>query len=412
MEDGAYDVLPAEGLDVSDPAIFGQNLQGPIFERLRREDPVHYCSKSPYGPYWSVTRYKDIVEVDSNHRVFSSAGATSLDEVRARGVSADSTPIGGFLNMDPPGHDAQRKIVTPALAPSNLVKFQDLIRERARGVLGTLPIGEEFDWAKAVSVELTMLMLATLLGFPSEERLRLKRWSDVIAGVPGDGVVESWEQRDQELKEMARTFLMLRDERRAQEPASDLISIMAHSPEGQALSDMEFASNVSLLIVGGNDTTRNSMSATVMSFHDSPKEWAKLKANPAMIDSAVSEIIRCHTPIMAQGRRAMQDYELGGKTIRKGDKVMMWYISGNRDETAIRDADRFIIDRENPRQHLSFGFGIHRCLGNRLAEMQLRILLEEILATGWSRIEVTQPPQFALSSSVRGVRSLPARIHV
>jgi len=130
-----------------------------------------------------------------------------------------------------------------------------------------------------------------------------------------------------------------------------------------------------------------------------------------MIDSAVSEIIRCHTPIMAQGRRATRDYELGGKTIRKGDKVMMWYISGNRDETAIRDAGRFIIDRENPRHHLSFGFGIHRCLGNRLADMQLRILIEEILAKGWSRIEVTQPPQFAHSSSVRGVRSLPVRIH-
>lgn len=411
MEDGTQDVLPEDGVDVSDPSIFARNIQGPIFERLRRQDPVHYCAKSPFGPYWSVTRYKDIVEVDSNHKIFSSAGATSLDEVRAKGVSADSTPVGGFLNMDPPGHDAQRKIVTPALAPGNIAKLQDLIRERTRDVLGALPIGEEFDWANTVSVELTMLMLATLLGFPSEDRLRLKRWSDVIAGVPGDGVVESWEQRDQELKEMARTFLVLRDERMAQEPASDLISIMAHSPEGQALSDMEFASNVSLLIVGGNDTTRNSMSGMVMSFNDNPGEWAKLKANPAMIDSAVSEVIRCHTPIMAQGRRAMQDYELGGKTIRKGDKVMMWYISGNRDETAIRDADKFIIDRENPRQHLSFGFGIHRCLGNRLAEMQLRILLEEILATGWSRIEVTQPPQFALSSSVRGVRSLPVRIH-
>lgn len=411
LEEAAREALPAGGLDVSDPAIFGQNLQEALFERLRRDDPVHYCADSPYGPYWSVTRYKDIMEVDSNHAAFSSAGATSLDETRARGVSADATPIGGFLSMDPPGHDTQRKIVSPALAPSNLVKFGDLIRERTRTVLGKLPVGEEFDWARTVSVELTMMMLATLLGFPSEERQRLKRWSDIIAGVPGDGVVESWEQRDRELKEMARTFLELRDERKAQEPASDLLSIMAHSPQAQALSDMEFASNVSILIVGGNDTTRNSMSAMVMAFHDNPGEWAKLKSDPAMIESAVSEIIRWHTPIMSQGRRATRDYELGGKTIRKGDKVMMWYISGNRDETAIRDAGRFVIDRENPRQHLSFGFGIHRCLGNRLAEMQLRILLEEIIASGWSRIEVTQPPQFARSSSVRGVHSLAVRVH-
>lgn len=411
LDDATHETMPPEGIDVSDPAIFGQNLQEPLFERLRREDPVHYCASSPYGPYWSVTRYKDIVEVDSNHDAFSSAGATSLDETRARGVSADATPIGGFLSMDPPGHDMQRKIVSPALAPSNLVKFRELIRERTQDVLGKLPIGEEFDWARTVSVELTMMMLATLLGFPLEERQKLKRWSDIIAGVPGDGVVESWEQRDRELKEMAGAFLDLRDERRKLEPTSDLLSILAHSPEAQALSDMEFASNVSILIVGGNDTTRNSMSATVMAFHDNPGEWAKLQADPSKIESAVSEIIRWHTPIMSQGRRATQDYELGGKTIHKGDKVMMWYISGNRDDTAIRDAGTFIIDRENPRQHLSFGFGIHRCLGNRLAEMQLRILLEEIIATGWSRIEVVRPAQFAKSSSVRGVQSLSVRIH-
>lgn len=410
-EDVVQGALPTEGVDVSDPSIFGANRQAAIFEKLRREDPVHYCAKSPYGPYWSVTRYKDILEVDSNHAAFSSAGATSLDETRAKGTSADSTPIGGFLGMDPPAHDVQRKIVSPALAPANLVLFRDLIRQRTQTILRGLPVGEEFDWAQTVSVELTMMMLATLMGFPSEERQRLKRWSDIIAGVPGDGVVESWEQRDRELKEMGRAFLDLREQRKAQDPSSDLLSIMAHSPEAQAMSDIEFISNVSILIVGGNDTTRNSMSATVMAFHDHPSEWAKLTAQPTLIESAVSEIIRWHTPIMSQGRRATQDYELGGKTIRKGDKVMMWYISGNRDDSVIQDANSFIIDRANPRQHLSFGFGIHRCLGNRLAEMQLRTLLEEIIASGWSRIEVTQPAQYARSSSVRGVHRLPVRIH-
>lgn len=411
VEDATVEALPADGIDVSDPAIFSENRQTAIFDRLRRDDPVHFCAKSPYGPYWSITRYQDIVAVDSNHGAFSSAGATSLDETRAKGVGPNATPVGGFLSMDPPDHDVQRKIVSPALAPANLVQFRDLIRERTRNLLATVPVGEEFDWAKTVSVELTMMMLATLLGFPEEERQKLKRWSDIIAGVPGDGVVESWEQRDRELKEMARTFLELREQRRAQEPTSDLLSILAHSPQAQALTDLEFVSNVTILIVGGNDTTRNSMSATIMAFHDHPGEWSKLKAQPALIESAVSEIIRWHTPIMSQGRRATQDYELGGKTIRKGDKVMMWYISGNRDETAIRDANRFIIDRPNARQHMSFGFGIHRCLGNRLAEMQLRILLEEILASGWSRIEVTQPAQFARSSSVRGVHRLPVIIH-
>ncbi|MCP3732780.1 cytochrome P450 [Sphingomonas sp. MG17] len=406
-----HDKLAIEDIDVSDPTIFQKNRQGPIFARLRAEDPVHYCRESRYGPYWSVTRYQDIIAVDSNHQVFSSANATSLDETRAKGRGPNATPVGGFLGMDPPEHDTQRKIVSPALAPANLARFEHLIRERTRNALAGLPIGEEFDWAQTVSVELTMMMLATLLGVPFDERKQLKRWSDVIAGVPGDGVVESWEQRDSELKEMTRAFLTLRETRRMEEPSSDLLSMLAHSPVAQNMSDLEFASNVSILVVGGNDTTRNSMSAGILAFHDHPDQWAKLKANPALVDSAVPEIIRWHTPIMSQGRRATQDHELGGKVIRKGDKVMMWYVSGNRDESAIPDAGQFIIDRARPRQHLSFGFGIHRCLGNRLAEMQLRIFLEEILANDWARIEVTEPVGYALSSSVRGINRLRVRIH-
>lgn len=403
--------LPLAEIDVSDPAIFHHNRHWAIFERLRRESPVHLCSQSRHGLYWSVTRYKDIMEVDSNHGAFSSAGATSLDETRARGVSADATPVGGFLGMDPPDHDEQRKIVTPALAPSNLARFEHLIRERTRTVLHALPVGEEFDWVQTVSVELTMMMLSTLLGFPIDRRRELKQWSDMIAGVPGDGIVESWEQRDAMLKDMARTFLALREERRTEDPASDLLSIFAHSPQAQGMSDAVFASNLSILIGGGNETTRNSMSAAILAFHDHPDQWDRLKSEPNLVQGAISEIIRWHTPIMSQGRRATRDYELGGQTVRKGDKVMMWYISGNRDETAIRDANRFMIDRENPRQHLSFGYGIHRCLGNRLAEMQLRVLLEEILGSGWSRVEVTGPAEYARSISVRGINRLPVRIH-
>lgn len=403
--------IPLESIDVSDPMLFHRNQHEPFFKRLREEDPVHFCPESPYGPYWSITRYADIMAIDSNHKVFSSHNSIALNDARLMGHNPEATEIGGFIARDPPVHDEQRKIVSPAMAPSNLVRLEELIRTRTRGLLGTLPLNQEFDWVSMVSVELTVLMLATLLGVPLEKREKLKRWTDVLTSAPGNGIIESWEQRDREIKEMAQYFRELRDVRKQEEPRADLLSMLAHSPMAQDMSDRDFVANMALLIVGGNDTTRNSMSAGIIALHRNPDQWAKLVANPALIESAVPEIIRWHTPVMAQGRRALEDHEIGGKLIRKGDKVMIWYISGNRDESAIENADRFIIDRKRARQHLSFGFGIHRCLGNRLAEMQLRVLFEEILARKWSKIEVTGAPVYAIHHSLRGIDSVPVRIH-
>ena len=404
--------IPLDEIDVSDPALYQQNTHWPVlFGRLRDEDPVHYCAKSEYGPFWSITRYNDIMAVDTNHRLFSSHNATALDDARIVGEGDGSVPIPSFLQMDPPKHDQQRKAVSPAVAPANLVLLEDTIRERSRKVLDSLPVGEEFDWVESVSVELTILMLATLIDFPLEERGKLKRWSDVIVGFPGDGIVESWDQRNREMRELAETFLKLKVERAKVAPTNDAISILAHSAELQDMDPVEFVANVTLLIVGGNETTRNTMSGSVLALHDFPAEWEKLNNDPALITSMVPEAIRWQSPVMYQSRRAMEDVEFGGKLIRKGDKVAMWYISGNRDGEVIEEPDRFIVDRERPRQHLSFGFGIHRCLGNRLAEMQLRILWEEILARGWERIEVTGTPVYGYSNTLRGINALPVRIH-
>ncbi|MAU59647.1 MAG: cytochrome P450 [Parvibaculum sp.] len=404
--------LPIDRIDVSRPELYEHNAEGEYFRRLRREDPVHYCAESAYGPYWSITKYKDIMAVDTNHQVFSSEaglGGIIIEDGIQKSSSEGAIDLPNFIAMDPPRHDEQRKAVSPIVAPANLAKLEGTIRERVGRVLDGLPIGEEFDWVPAVSIELTTQMLATLFDFPFEERSRLTRWSDVATAEPGSGIVDSWEQRTKELMECAACFQGLWNER-LENPGMDLVSMLAHSPATHDMTPENYLGNVLLLIVGGNDTTRNSMSGGVLALDMNPKEREKLYANPKLIDSMVPEIIRWQTPLAHMRRTAVADAELGGKTIRKGDKVVMWYVSGNRDEEAIERPDDFIIDRERPRQHLSFGFGVHRCVGNRLAEMQLKILWEEILKR-FSRIEVTGDPMRVRSNFVRGYASLPVRIH-
>ena len=399
--------MPIEQIDVSKGYLFEQDIVGFYFERLRRDAPVHLAVSKRYGPYWSVTRYQDIMAVDTNHAVFSSEsglGGISL----AERPQAEMFP--SFIAMDPPRHDEQRKTVSPIVAPGNLANLQGLIRERAARILDGLPIGEEFDWVPRVSIELTTQMLATLFDFPFEERRLLTWWSDMATGDPeGNGPVKSWEQRLEELGKCRDYFTRLWNERVNAAPGSDLISMLAHSPATRHMNPDEFLGNLILLIVGGNDTTRNSISGGVLALNEHPHEYDKLTANPALVDSMVPEIIRWQTPLAHMRRTALADFELNGKTIHKGDKVVMWYLSGNRDGSAIEDADRFIIDRARPRQHMSFGYGIHRCVGNRLAEMQLTILWQEILKR-FPRIEVTGTPVRTKSNFVHGFVSLPVVI--
>ncbi len=393
-------------LDQLDPSIKERFVDGSfwdVFRRLRQEDPVHYTAESEFGPYWSVTKYNDIMTVDTNHGVFSSEPAITIAEPQ------EDFQLPMFIAMDPPKHDAQRKVVSPIVSPHNLAEMEGLIRERAQKIFDDLPIGETFDWVDRVSIELTTQMLATLFDFPWEDRRKLTRWSDVATAAEDAGIVESEEQRQGELLECAAYFTGLWNERVNAEPGRDLISMMAHGEATRNMEPMEYLGNLILLIVGGNDTTRNSITGGILAMNQNPDQYQKLRDNPALIPSTVSEIIRWQTPLAHMRRQALSDFELGGKTIRKGDKVVMWYVSGNRDETVIANPDAFIIDRERPRQHLSFGFGIHRCVGNRLAEMQLRIVWEEILKR-WHKVEVMGEPKRVASSFVKGYEHLPVRI--
>ncbi len=398
---------PLEDFHPGDPDLFRTNTHWPWFERLRKEEPVHWCRDSEFGPYWSVTRYNDIMAVDTNHQVFSSDAA--LGGITIRDARPDLRRP-SFIAMDPPRHDVQRKTVSPIVSPANLQTMEPIIRERAAKILDALPIGETFDWVDRVSIELTTQMLATLFDFPFEERRRLTRWSDIATTLPGvGGLVETEEERQAELMECLAYFTRLWNERVNEPPRGDLVSMLAHGEATRNMTPDEYLGNIILLIVGGNDTTRNSISGGLLALNEHPGEYDKLRANPDLITSMVPEIIRWQTPLAHMRRTAVEDVELGGKTIKKGDKVVMWYVSGNRDEEVIENPDAFVIDRERPRQHLSFGFGIHRCVGNRLAEMQLRIVWEEILKR-WNRIEVVEVTSRVRSSFVKGYEQMMVRI--
>jgi cytochrome P450 len=400
-----------EDINVSRPRLFQDDAMWPYFARLRREAPVHYCREAAVGPFWSVTTFELIMAVDTDHQRFSS-------DAHLGGIGLVDAPEDlvnpSFISMDPPKHDAQRKVVQPIVSPANLARLEQTIRQRTGAVLDALPRGRTFDWVEKVSIELTTQMLATLFDFPFEERRRLTRWSDVSTAVrgtnlTGGGILETEKQRRAELNECLAWFTRLWNERVNAEPGPDLISMLAHGEATRRMDPKEFLGNLILLIVGGNDTTRNSMTGGLWAMSLFPVEMAKLRADPSLVDSMVPEIIRWQTPLAYMRRTALTDVELGGQTIRKGDKVAMWYVSGNRDEAVFDRPDDFIIDRERPRHHLSFGFGIHRCVGNRLAELQLKVLWQEILAR-FDRIEVMGPPRRVRSSFVKGYESLPVRV--
>jgi len=401
----------SDTLNPADPKRFAQASILPIFEQMRAEDPVHYCAESPYGPFWSITRYHDIMAVDKNHEVFSSEaklGGIMIDD----GIVADKDSdffVKSFITMDPPEHGPQRKAVNRIVAPPSLANFDSLIRTRTKTLLDSLPVGEEFDWVDRVSIELTTMMLATLFDFPFEDRRKLTRWSDVTTAEADSPIVGSQAQRISELRECLEYFKRLKSERRDGPAKLDLVTMLAQDAATRDQPDYEFLGNLMLLIVGGNDTTRNTMSGSINAFHQFPEQLDRLRARPELLDNMISEVVRWQTPLAHMRRTAVADCEVGGRMIRKGDKVVMWYYSGNRDEGVFPDGDQFDIARPNARSTISFGFGIHRCLGMRLAELQLRILWQEILAR-WQRIEITGDVERVESNFVNGYARMPVRI--
>ncbi len=406
---GAYDV-PIEEVNPLNAHLFLEDRWQEHFARLRAEDPVHFNELETSGRYWSLTKYDDVRAVDGDWETYSSASGITLglsvEKMRGEVLPQQLTP---FIAMDPPPHTEQRKTVRSVSAPSNLRNIEPMIRARTAALLDSLPEDEAFDWVDTVSIELTTLMLATLFDFPMEDRRKLTRWSDIVFALPGPGgVVETQQQKIDELCECVAYFEKLWDERRGQ-AGFDLVTMLANGEHTKDMSAFEHLGNLLLLIVGGNDTTRNTMTGSVYGLHKFPENFEKLKADPSLIEKFVPEVIRWQTPLAYMRRTATKDTVLNGKEIKKDDQLLMWYISANMDEDVFENPEVLDIDRENADRQLSFGYGIHFCMGSRVAELQLRVLWEEMLKR-FETIEVLAEPERVFSSFVHGYASMPVKV--
>lgn len=404
----AIDAMPVDPLDVSRPELYRDDVWQAPFRELRATSPVHRTEHSGFGPYWSVSTYKPIVHVESMPELFSSeAGGITLADFIEQDPTDVRMPM--FIAMDRPKHTGQRRTVAPAFTPSEMVRMTDNIRMRTAEILDTLEWNTPFDWVDTVSVELTTQMLAILFDFPWEDRRKLTFWSDWAGDIE---LVKNPELRLERLKHMYECgayFQNLWNGKVGKDPTPDLISMMIHSDAMAEMDQMEFLGNLILLIVGGNDTTRNTMSAIAYGLDLFPDERAKLEADPALIANTVQEVIRWQTPLAHMRRTATADTVLEGQQIKAGDKLALWYLSANRDESVFPDADRIIVDRPNARRHLAFGHGIHRCVGARLAELQIAVLLEE-MANRRMRVNVLGEPERVAACFVHGYRKLPVEI--
>ncbi len=398
---------PINPFEVSANAIYTEDQWREPFAKLRAEMPLSWRPESPFGAYWSVVTHDLVQEVELRHDVFSSRWDMGNITI-AEAVNGEGFP--NFIAQDPPIHTAQRRVIAPAFSPSQILKLEKLVRERTEKLFSELPRGEEFDWVERVSLPLTLGMLCILFDMPFEEWRDIKRWSDWASGVSEDNLNEEYRaQFLVQMGEMLARFDRELEDRRTKPPTDDLLSRMVHSEAMGNMDAMERIANIALLIVGGNDTTRNSMSALVEAFDKYPGELDRLRADASLIPNAAQEIIRWQSPVTHMRRTALEDTDLAGQRIRKGEKVVMWYISANRDERVFPDAERFDVGRENARRHVGFGHGIHRCVGARLAEVQLHAVIEQILKLPGKVVPQANPTRLA-SPFLHGFTAMPVKI--
>lgn len=389
------------GINLVDREIFRTDDYRDYFRYLREHRPIYEQRSPDTGRFWNLTRYQDVVAAEGMHQVLSSSGSIVFENFE------HDFPVKMFIASDPPRHTQCRAALVPLFSTQNLKGLEKLARERVSGILDDLPRSEPFDWVQRVSKELTSRMLATLLGIDQEERHQLVRWSDLIT-FNGFSPIEQEATRQQELMSCLDYFSALLRRRRDQS-ATDMVSSLCGGEIGRGMPPSEVLGNLLLLIIAGNDTTRNSISGSVLALSQYPDQWSDLVGAPELIPNMVSETIRWQTPLAYMRRTAIVDTSLEGEVIRAGDKVLLWYASANQDDTVFENPERFDLHRANARRHLAYGHGIHRCLGARLAEIQVAVLWEELLARSL-KVDVLAEPVRIPSSFVRGYSEMWVRL--
>lgn len=395
--------------DLKDPGLYEAGVPWEAFKTLRKEDPVHWNPESDGAGFWAVTRHADIVEVSRQPLLFSSAyengGHRIFNENEVGLTGAGDTAIGiPFISRDPPIHTRYRKFVMPALAPGRLGDIEARIRDRVRLLVDEIPMGQTVNLVPALSAPLPLMTLAELLGVSINLWPKLYDWTNAFVGEDDPEFRQSPEAMGATLGEFFEFAQELFQARRA-EPTGDIASLLANAEiDGEPVPFRDFVANLILVLVGGNETTRNSLSHTVAALSANPDQWDAIRADRDVLKTAAPEMVRFASPVMHMRRTAMEDTTVGGRPVRKGDKVVLWYISANRDEEVFPDADKFLVDRKGA-QHVGFGAGQHVCVGSRLAEMQLRIAFD-LLADRVRSFEVQAPPRRFRSNFINGLKNL------
>jgi cholest-4-en-3-one 26-monooxygenase len=391
-------------IDLMDLDPFVRAEDGALFRALRDSDPCHWNSEPDGGPgFWSLTRYADIKEAGSDWETFSNLGGTQIQSRRAEGHGKPS-----IHNMDAPRHRDMRGLMVAEFTRERVSRMEPRIREVVTAHLDTLVDAGEGDLVATLSTRIPILVFGALLGAPAEDTPKLVGWTNVVSGQTDPDYVADPSVMARTRDEAFAYFHALTEERRAR-PKDDLISILTHATiDGVPLDTEELDAYYLLMLVAGNETTRNLMSGTVLLMHDNPGEWERLRAGLVRPRVAVEELVRMVSPVICMRRTATRDVELHGKLVKQGDKVVLWFASANRDERVFAEPDRLILDR-SPNKHLGFGWGPHFCLGSHLAKLEAEILLEELIRRDIT-LSVSGPVERLRSNFFRGIKNLPVKV--